>query len=205
LNNAGSLTQSPALGIDCNPYTSATCGYILQNSQNTGGIQTSGFDLSAQYLLRTPIGKFRASLDGTLVTRFLLQQYLDGPELNLVGQFNQGNQPIIRWSHNLNIDWMNGPFGAGINNHFLSSYGDYALEANGQVHTVGDYDIWGIYMSWKPFEALTTLVGVSNLFNTDPPFSNQGGGSLTNWQAGFNPLFSDPTGRAFYVRLKYIF
>ena len=24
-------------------------------------------------------------------------------------------------------------------------------------------------------------------------------------QAGFNPLFSDPTGRAFYVRLKYIF
>jgi hypothetical protein len=46
---------------------------------------------------------------------------------------------------------------------------------------------------------------VSNLFNTDPPFSNQGGGSLTNWQAGFNPLFSDPTGRAFYVRLKYIF
>ena len=205
LNNAGTLTQSPALGIDCSPYTSATCGYIYQTFENTGGIQTSGFDLSAQYLIRTAIGNFKARLEGTLVTRFTLQQYLDGPQLNLVGQFNQGNQPIIRWSHELNVDWSNGPFGAGVNNHFLSSYGDYALMANGQVHVVGDYDIWGLYMSWKPIEALTTLVGVSNLFNTDPPFSNQGGGSLTNWQAGFNPLYSDPTGRAFYVRLKYQF
>jgi iron complex outermembrane receptor protein len=144
-------------------------------------------------------------LEGTLVTKFLLQQYLDGPQLNLVGQFNQGEQPIIRWSHQLNVDWTNGPFGAGINNHFLSSYGDYALLANGQVHTVGDYDIWGIYLSWQATPAFTTLVGVSNLFDTNPPFSNQGGGLLTNWQSGFNPLFSDPTGRAFYVRLKYIF
>ena len=140
-----------------------------------------------------------------MVTKFLLQQYLDGPQLNLVGQFNQGEQPIIRWSHQLNVDWTNGPFGAGINNPFLSSYGDYALLANGQVHTVGDYDIWGIYLSWQATPAFTTLVGVSNLFDTNPPFSNQGGGLLTNWQSGFNPLFSDPTGRAFYLRLKYVF
>ena len=205
LNNAGTLTQAPSLAIDCVPYTSPTCGYILQNSQNTGGISTSGFDLSVQYLLRTPIGQFHAALEGTLVTKYLLQQYLDGPELNRVGQFVQGNQPIIRWSHQLNVDWSNGPFGAGINNHFVSSYGDYTLLANGQVNTVGDYSIWGIYASWKPVEALTTLVGVSNLFDTDPPFSNQGGGTNTNWQAGFNPLFSDPTGRAFYLRLKYEF
>jgi iron complex outermembrane recepter protein len=206
LNNAGTLTPSPAGGIDCAPsYTAPTCGYILQTLQNTGGISTTGFDLSAQYLLRTPIGKFRASLEGTLVTKFLLQEYLDGPQLNLDGQFVLGNQPIIRWSHQLNVDWTNGPFGAGINNHFVSSYGDFALLANGQVHTVGDYDIWGIYASWKPVDPMLVLVGVSNLFDTDPPFSNQGGGLLTNWQAGFNPLFSDPTGRAFYMRLKYEF
>jgi iron complex outermembrane receptor protein len=205
LNNAGSLTNAPSLALDCVPYTAPTCGYILQTNQNTGGEQTSGFDLSAQYLLRTAIGKFRASLEGTLVTKFLLQQYLDGPQLNLDGQFNQGEQPIIRWSHQLNIDWTNGPFGAGINNHFLSSYGDYALLANGQVHTVGDYDIWGLYLSWQPTAAFTTLVGVSNLFDTNPPFSNQGAGLLTNWQAGYNPLFSDPTGRAFYLRLKFVF
>jgi iron complex outermembrane recepter protein len=162
--------------------------------------------MSAQYLIRTPIGLIKASLEGTLVTKFLLQQYLNGPQLNLVGQFNEGNEPIIRWSHQLNVDWTNGPFGAGINNHFLSSYGDYALLANGQVHTVGDYSIWGIYGSWKPVDPMTVLLGVSNVFNTDPPFSNNtAGGSVPVFQGGYNPLFSDPTGRAFYVRLKYQF
>jgi iron complex outermembrane receptor protein len=206
LNNAGTLTQAPSAPLACNPYTSPTCGYIYQNSQNTGGIATDGLDMSAQYLIRTPIGKIKASLEGTLVTKFLLQQYLNGPQLNLVGQFNEGNEPIIRWSHQLNVDWTNGPFGAGINNHFLSSYGDYALLANGQVHTVGDYSIWGIYGSWKPVDPMTVLLGVSNVFNTDPPFSNNtAGGSVPVFQGGYNPLFSDPTGRAFYVRLKYQF
>ncbi len=205
LNNAGTLTQAPNLALDCAPYTSPTCGYIYQNSQNTGGIATDGLDISAKYLIRTAIGNFRASLEGTLVTKYLLQNYTDGPQLNLDGEFNQGYQPRIRWSHELTVDWTDGPFGAGINNHFLSSYGDYALLANGQVNRVGDYSIWGVYGSWKPVDAMTVVLGVSNVLNTDPPFSNQGGGSTTNWQAGFNPLFSDPTGRAFYVRLKYQF
>jgi iron complex outermembrane receptor protein len=54
-------------------------------------------------------------------------------------------------------------------------------------------------------DAMTVLLGISNLLDTDPPFSNQGGGTNTNWQSGYNPLFSDPTGRAFYLRLKYQF
>jgi iron complex outermembrane receptor protein len=40
-----------------------------------------------------------------------------------------------------------------------------------------------------------------NAFNTNPPFSNQ----YFNWQAGYNPLFSDPLGRTFYGRLSYKF
>jgi iron complex outermembrane recepter protein len=205
LNNAGTLTQAPNLAIDCAPYTSPTCGYIYQNSQNTGGIETDGLDISGKYIIRTAIGNFRASLEGTLVTKYLLQTYTGGPQLNLDGEFNQGFQPRIRWSHELTVDWSKGPFGAGINNHFMTSYGDYALLANGQVHTVGDYSLWGLYGSWKPVDAMTVVLGVSNVLNTDPPFSNQGGGSTTNWQSGYNPLFSDPTGRAFYARLKYQF
>jgi iron complex outermembrane receptor protein len=142
LNNAGTLTQATNLAIDCVPYTAPTCGYMYQNSQNTGGIETDGLDISGKYLVRTSIGNFKASLEGTLITKYLLQTYTGGPQLNLDGEFNQGYQPRIKWSHELTVD---------------------------------------------------------------SPFSNQGGGSTTNWQAGFNPLYSDPTGRAFYVRLKYQF
>jgi iron complex outermembrane receptor protein len=205
LNNGGSLSQAGNQAIDCPAFTAATCGYIYQTPQNTGGVETDGFDISADYLLRTAIGKFRFSLEGTLVTKYEEQQYQNGPELNLVGQWNGGEQPVVRWSHELTADWEQGPFGAGINNHFISSYGDYTLDGNGNVRTVGDYSIWGVYLSYKPIPALTTLVGVSNILNTDPPFSNQGNGTNTNWQSGFNPVLSDPTGRAFYLRLKYQF
>ena len=48
-----------------------------------------------------------------------------------------------------------------------------------------------------------SFLGVNNVFDKNPPFSNQA--NLGNWQSGYNNQFSDPTGRAFYMRLKYEF
>jgi iron complex outermembrane receptor protein len=205
LNNGGSLTNSPNLSVDCTPYTAPTCGYILQNATNSGGLQTDGLDLSARYTQQTAFGKFNISLEGTLITRFLVQQYTNGPELNLDGEWNKGEEPVMRWTHDLNVDWSNGNWGAGLNNHFLSSYNDYGLYADGSVHTVANYSLWGIYGSYRPIDPLMVTLGISNLLDTNPPFSNQGDGTNTNWQSGYNPLYSDPTGRAFYLRLKYQF
>jgi iron complex outermembrane receptor protein len=214
LNNSGSLTGFGNEATDCNPYTAATCGYILQNDANSGGLETNGFDLSTDYTQHTFLGNFKYSLDGTLVTKFETQLYTNAPELNRVGEWIEGEQPIIRWSHEFNIDWTYGAWGAGINNHFLSSYKDFALEfgptcpiggAPCVVHTVANYSIWGLYGSWKPIDPLMVTLGINNVLDTDPPFSNQAGGTNTNWQSGYNPIYSDPTGRAFYLRLKYQF
>jgi iron complex outermembrane recepter protein len=56
-------------------------------------------------------------------------------------------------------------------------------------------------VSFKPIPALKLLAGINNLFDTDPPFSNQ----EQNWQAGYNPIFSSPLGRTFYGRITYDF
>jgi len=66
---------------------------------------------------------------------------------------------------------------------------------------VGNYSIWNGYVSFKPIPALKLLAGINNLFDTDPPFSNQ----EQNWQAGYNPIFSSPLGRTFYGRITYDF
>jgi iron complex outermembrane receptor protein len=201
LHNAGTLTTAPARSTDCNPSNTApTCGYIIQTTQNTGSVTTSGVDLSADYLIRTAIGKFKVGLEGTFVTQYLLQEYVNGPEINLVGWINQGNQPAIRWQHLFTVDWTNENWGAGISNHFLSHYIDEFLNAAGQQETVASYSTWNVYGSWKPIAPGTLVVGMRNAFNTDA-FSNQ----TQNWQAGYNPLFSDPLGRTFYVRLNYKF
>jgi iron complex outermembrane recepter protein len=201
LNNAGTLTPSPAANIACPTYTAPTCGYIITTFQNTGGITTDGFDLSGSYLLDTDVGKFRVALESTFVTGYRLTEYPGGPQLSLAGQFNQGNQPVIRYSHQLNLDWTYGIWGAGLNNHFTEHYHDYLPDAAGNILTVGNYSIWNGYVSLSPIPAVKLLAGINNLADTNPPFSNQ----TANWQAGYNPIFSSPLGRTFYGRITYQF
>jgi iron complex outermembrane receptor protein len=201
LNKAGTLSPASLSNIQCPQYTAATCGYIIRTDQNTGATTTDGFDLSASYLITTDFGKFRVGMEGTFVTDFKLQQYAGGPELNLVGQFNGGEQPVVRWQSLLTLDWTYQKFGAGLNNHFTEHYTDYAPDAAGNLLTVGNYSIWNTYVTFKPIPALKLLVGINNLFDTDPPFSNQ----EQNWQAGYNPISSGPLGRTFYGRITYDF
>ena len=85
--------------------------------------------------------------------------------------------------------------------HFTEHYTDFAPDAAGNQLTVGNYSIWNGYVSYKPIPALKLLVGINNLADTNPPFSNQ----EQNWQAGYNPIFSDPLGRTFYGRVTFDF
>ncbi len=203
LNGAGTLTSSINMGPDCTPYSESSCGYVLQEATNTGFITTDGVDLSVNYTQHTPIGAFNVDLEGTAITQYNLQEYTGGPVLNLVGWYNSGNQPALRWQHNLRITWMStgGRWGAGLDNRFMSTYIDQNVDAAGNPRSVGSDSTWDIYGSYKPIQPLTVLLGVRNLFNKYPPFSNQ----LGNWGAGYNPVYSDPTLRTFYINLKYDF
>ena len=203
LNGAGTLTQSINLGAQCTPYTSVNCGYVLQEATNTGFITTDGVDLSINYTQHTTIGTFNEDFEGTAITQYHLQEYTGGPVLNLVGWYNSGNQPALRWQHTLRATWASpdGRWGAGLNNRFMSPYIDQLPDANGNPRNVGSDSTWDIYGSYKPIRPLTVLLGIRNVFNRYPPFSNQ----LGNWPAGYNPIYSDPTLRTFYLNVKYDF
>jgi iron complex outermembrane receptor protein len=208
LNNAGTLSTATSLSASCpnSSLTAPTCGYIAQTPENTGGITTDGFDINADYLIRSDFGKFRFGIDSTVVTKYILHTYTGGPALNLVGQFNQGFQPVIRWQYLLSLDWTtnDGRWGAGLQDKFESRYADEFSDTpnvSTDPREVGTYSIWNGYVSFKPIDPLTVLLGIRNLFDTNPPFSNQ----TANWQTPYNPVFSDPFGRTFYARLKYTF
>jgi iron complex outermembrane receptor protein len=201
LNKAGTLSPASAANLQCPTPAAATCGYIIQTNNNTGAATTDGLDMSVNYLYDSDFGKFRVGLEGTFVTDFKLQQYQGGPELNLVGQFNGGQQPVIRYQHLLTIDWTYQAFGAGLSEHFTEHYTDYAPDAAGNLITVGNYSLVNGYVSFRPIPALKLLAGINNLLDTDPPFSNQ----EQNWQAGYNPIFSSALGRTFYARVTFDF
>lgn len=201
LNGAGTLTPAPQANIQCPTPGAATCGYIIQTLQNTGGITTDGLDLSANYALNTSFGKFRLGMEATYVMDYKLQEYPGAAQINLVGKFNQGNQPVIRFQDLLTLDWTYDKFGAGLSNHYMSKYQDYTTDLAGNVLNVGAYSIWNAHVSYKPIKSLRLVAGIDNLFNTSPPFSNQ----TQNWQAGYNPLFSSALGRTANVRATYAF
>jgi iron complex outermembrane recepter protein len=201
LNNVGTLTPAPYSNTACPTPQAATCGYVIQTVQNTGSIVTDGLDVSSNYVVSSDYGKFRIGLEGTFVTGYRLTEYPGGPPLNLVGQFNQGNQPVIRWQHELTFDWTYEQFGAGLNDHFIEHYVDANPDAAQNIRTVGNYSIWNGYVSFRPIPALKLLAGINNLADTNPPFSNQN----LNWPAGYNPIYSSPLGRTFYGRVTYDF
>jgi iron complex outermembrane receptor protein len=206
LNNIGGLTPTINEAANCVPsYTAATCGYIVRTNQNTGRITTDGFDLSVQYLQHTPIGTFHEDLEGTLTTHFLEQQYNGGPLLNLVGKIQiDGFPPAYRWQHNVRVDWTSpqGIFGAGVANRFYSTYIDEFPDGNGNQRSVGSYSLVDIYASAKPIEKLTVLLGIKNLLDRSPPFSNA---STDTFAAGYNSFYTDSRLRNFYINLKYTF
>jgi iron complex outermembrane recepter protein len=201
LNNAGTLTPASLANIQCPHYTAPTCGYIITTFQNTGSIVTDGFDMSGNYVMSTDYGKFRINLESNFVTGYRLTEYPGGPALSLAGQFNEGNQPVIRYHHVLTFDWTFAQWGAGLSNYFTEHYHDYLPDAAGNILTVGNYSIWNAYGSYKPIPALKLTVGINNLADTNPPFSNQ----EQNWQAGYNPINSSPLGRAFYGKITFDF
>jgi iron complex outermembrane recepter protein len=206
LSNTGGLTPSIQEATYCHPYTSATCGYILQNSLNTGRITTDGFDLSIQYSQHTPIGTFHEDLEGTAITKYLLQQYNGGPNLNINGWYNEipqgGLNVAYKWSQNLRVDWTSPDkmWGAGLDNRLYSQYVDEYPDGAGNQREVGTYTLFDGFASYKPIDALTVVVGIKNLLDRDPPFTNA---YQSNFAAGYNALTGDPRGRSFYLDVRY--
>ena len=201
LNQNGGLTPSIQEATYCHPYTQPTCGYITLTDQNTGRITTDGIDLSIKYLQHTSIGTFHEDLEGTATTQFLEQQYNGGPLRNLVGWYNH-LPPAYRWEHNLTVDWRSpgGMWGGGLSNRFYSRYIDQFPDGNGNRRIVGSFSTMDGYVSYRPIDNMTVLVGVKNLLDKSPPFTNASQG---NFAGGYNSLVVDPRMRNFYINVKY--
>jgi len=200
LNNTGGLTPSINESASCIPYTLPACGYIKVNSANTGRLTTDGIDLSIQYLQHTGVGTFREDLEATSVTQFLEEQYTGGPNLNLVGWFNE-IPPAYRLQSNLRIDWksLGTTWGAGGGARYWSTYIDQYPDGNGNQRTVGSYWVMDGYVSYKPIQKLTLLFGIKNILDKAPPYTNANQG---NFAAGYNAFIVDPTQRSFYVNAR---
>ncbi len=174
---------------------------ILDLKENLGEVKTQGIDLSLSARMpKTAFGVFTFTLDGTYVMKYDYQNERNGPFLTAVGVYSDNN-PVFRWRHNAALNWSNGPWGATLAQSYNAGYHDQNQVDDQFKQDVSSYSLWNVSASYSGFKNLTLTAGVKNLLNTDPPFSNQG----TLFQKGYDPRYTDPVGRAYFVRGSYTF
>ena len=172
------------------------CGYVEQLNQNLGGTNTNGIDLSAQYRLRSNVGQFDVAVNSTFVNKYEYQDYQGGPWNQNVGRY-VGAGPVFKWQHNLTVNWAYNAFALGTAVHYKSGYADF--DPTNRVSAFTTTDLFG---SWSPIKGASLVVGVRNLFDRDPPFTNQ----EDLFQAGgWDSRYANAAGRTYYARATYSF
>jgi iron complex outermembrane receptor protein len=178
-----------------------TLQYVNAVLDNLGEVHTSGIDASLRWKLpRSAAGDFSFVVDGTWVHSYEYQNEPGGAYVQNVGVYAE-ESPVFRWKHNAAINWKKGPWAASFANKYLSGYVDQNDVADAYVHKVRAYSTYSLSGSYAGIRNTELTVGIKNLFDTDPPYTNQG----TTFQSGYDPRYTDPLGRTFYVKATYKF
>lgn len=178
------------------PITAITTLYT-----NLGETRIEGFDIDLRY--RTPatrVGRFQFGLQGTYYTKYDVQQ-IDGSFAGQIGLFSGIGGAINRWKHYASIDWSYGAWGATLAQTFGSGYTDANPDVDGNPRRVGNYEVYDLQGRWNGVKNLTVTLGVKNLFDRAPPFTNQ----TFYFQNGYDPSYADPRGSFWYASVGYKF
>ncbi len=193
------------LSTDGSACPGSTCGYVDLRNLNLGGVNTNGVDLSVNYKWKmADIGAFTFGGGATYVNKYEYQNTKTGPWNQNAGVY-VGTGPVFRWQDNFSLNWNKGDFGAGLTAHYKSSYLDSVPDQPDPDNTitVASYTTFDLSGSWNNivFKNLGMTFGVKNMFDRQPPLTYQ----TQTFQAGYDPRFTDPAGRTFYLRANYSF
>lgn len=177
---------------------------ILQTYLNLGGERIQGLDIDARY--RAPEynwGRLTFEINGTYYLRYDAQN-TDGTWTGSVGTtFGTAVTGVIpRWKHYATLTWDRGPWSATLAQTFQGTYTDQSgVFVTGDPRTVGAMSLWDLSGTYTGFKNMKLTLGVKNLFDTNPPASNQAGTFIS----GFDPSYYDPRARFVYGSINYKF
>ena len=178
---------------------------IDQRFINIGRVKIEGFDVNIK--ARSPAtewGRFTFNLDGTYYRKYDVQQTdgtFAGFVSNQLGSATSGLNP--RYKQYATVTWSRGPWSATLGNQYQSSYIDVGtlFDDDATPRRVGTLSLWDLYASYTGFKNWKLVLGVQNLFDKDPPFTNQ----QTTFQVGYDPTYYDARARFVYGSVTYSF
>jgi iron complex outermembrane receptor protein len=176
---------------------------IDQRFINIGRVKIEGFDVNVKAISPAMSwGRLTFNLDGTYYRKYDVQN-TDGTFSTVISnQLNAATSGVFpRYKQYAVLGWSRGPWSAALGNQYQSSYVDQQLDGNGDQRRVSTLSLWDLYTSYTGFKNWKLTLGVQNLFDRDPPFTQHPSGFAASGDA----RYADPRGRTYYATLAYAF
>ncbi|MGZ5065468.1 MAG: TonB-dependent receptor plug domain-containing protein [Usitatibacter sp.] len=176
---------------------------VMQTFTNLTDTHIEGIDVEGHYKWpRQSWGRLRLDLTGTYFIRNDSQQP-DGSYAGFVSNTFQSNVVgvIPRWKHYASLGWDSGPWSATFAQTYQSGYVDAQTDGNGDLRRVSSMSLFDIQGQYTGFRHFTLILGVKNVFDTNPPRTNQG----NSFQALYDPSYYDARARFLYGSIRYEF
>ncbi len=183
---------------------------IDQHNLNTGESRIAGVDVDLRWRMpASDAGAFTLAFTGTYFSKFDAQNP-DGSFTGTVDQVNPNTGGVIpRVKTYQSVNWALGPVDATLAVNWQKHYWDF----NGSLEDptdpaykprrVGDYTTVDAQVGWRALKDLKLVLGVKNLLDRDPPYTNAGG--QLSFQSGYDQQYADPRGRFVYLNLNWAF
>jgi iron complex outermembrane recepter protein len=176
---------------------------VVQTYTNLTDTHIEGIDVEAHYKWpRAAWGRLRLDVSGTYFIRNDSQQP-DGSYAGFVSNVFQSNVVgvIPRWKHYASLGWDSGPWAATIAQTYQASYIDAQTDGNNDLRRVSSMSLFDVQGQYSGIRHFTLTVGVKNVFDTNPPQTNQG----NSFQALYDPSYYDARARFVYGSIRYEF
>ena len=180
---------------------------ILQGLVNLGKVQVEGIDIDLTGRVAiTPADRLTLRLNGNYVSKYDVQNTDGSYTSSINNPAAVGIGVALRWRHVLSATWENGPWAATLSENYQVGYRDLrtALQTATTTPTprqVGSYETYDAQFSYTGIKAMKLTLGVKNLFDKDPPYTNYGAGFV----GAYDLSYTDVRGRFVYLTASYKF
>jgi iron complex outermembrane receptor protein len=176
---------------------------------NAADSSTVGIDWSINWSTKWAGASWTADVSGTHMLKAEERANAALPMEDFVGKFNT-RTIYLKDKINASLSWERGDWRATGTALYKSGYMDQNMNTTAWKNTVADPNnemgpltIYGLYVRYNGIKNTSVQVGVSNLFDTKPPFSHHNVDDVAG--AGYDPRYASPVGRAVHVTASYTF
>ena len=178
---------------------------IDQALTNLGKTRVEGLDVDVKVRVLNDGGnKLTMRVNGTYMSKHESQN-LDGTFTSAINRPSALNIGVIlRWRHTLSANYERGPWSGSLAQNYQVAYDDLrtALQAASVVpRQVASYETFDGQVSYHGFKSVRLTLGVKNLMDRNPPYTNYGGGFVGSYDLSY----TDVRGRFVYGTATYNF